>query len=119
MKAINVPATSRIKLRAVAGDRAQTPTLDPRLAVLASALPVGIFQTNLEGRCLYVSERVSELTGLSVEEARQFGWEQCVHPDDRVAVSRDLRGALLAGEPRQVECRCVLPDGTIRWLLCQ
>jgi PAS domain S-box-containing protein len=102
----------------VAGDRAQL-TRDPRLAVLASALPVGIFQTNLEGRCLYVSERVSELTGLSVEQARQFGWEQCVHPDDRAAVSRDLRAALLAGEPRQVECRCVLPDGNIRWLLCQ
>ena len=100
----------------MAGDR---PDHDPRLAVLTNAIPVGIFQTNLDGRYLYVNERVSELTGLSVEQALQSGWEQCVHPDDRVAVSRDLRAALLAGEPRQVECRCVLPDGTIRWLLCQ
>src|SRR5580765_4743294 len=114
---VSCRAISRIKLPSVAGDGPERPIqndnssagtrrprldLDSRLAVLASAIPVGIFQTNLEGRCLYVNARVSELTGLSVEQALQFGWEQCVHPDDRVTVSRDLRAALLAGEPRQV-----------------
>jgi PAS domain S-box-containing protein len=95
------------------------PNRQPDLAALASAIPVGIMRTDVEGRCCYISERVTELTGLSAESALRSGWEQCVHPDDREAVRCEVSAALDAGKPVQAEFRCVLPDGRIRWLLSQ
>ena len=91
----------------------------PEFAALASVMPVGILRTDLEGRCFYISERVTDLTGLTAESAMQSGWEQCVHPDDREAVLRQVSSALHARKPGQAEFRCVLPDGRIRWLLSQ
>jgi PAS domain S-box-containing protein len=91
----------------------------PELAALASVLPVGILRTDLEGRCFYVSERVTDLTGLTAESAMQSGWEQCVHPDDRETVLGQVSSALRATKPGQAEFRCVLQDGRIRWLLSQ
>jgi PAS domain S-box-containing protein len=91
----------------------------PEFAALASVIPVGILRTDLEGRCFYVSERVTDLTGLTTESGMPFGWEQCVHPDDREAVLRQVSSALHARKPWQAEFRCVLPDGRIRWLLTQ
>jgi PAS domain S-box-containing protein len=85
--------------------------------VASHALPVGVFRTDLDGRCLYVSERVTDLTGLSLEEARQFGWERSIHADDLEAVSREIRSALHARIAWQADFRCLLPDGSIRWIL--
>jgi PAS domain S-box-containing protein len=91
----------------------------PEFAALASVLPVGILRSDLEGRYFFVSERVTDLTGLTAESAMQSGWEQCVHPDEREAVLSQVSSALHARKPAQVEFRCVLPDGRIRWLLSQ
>ncbi len=92
---------------------------DPGLLVSANALPVGVFRTDLDGRCLSISERVADLTGLSAEDARQFGWERSVHPDDREVVSRQIQSALDARTAWQADFRCRRPDGSIRWILGQ
>ena len=92
---------------------------DPGLVVPANVLPVGVFRTDLDGRCLYVSERVTDLTGLSLEEARQFGWERSIHADDLEAVLRQIQSALQARTAWQADFRCRLPDGSIRWILGQ
>jgi len=89
------------------------------LEALAHATPLGIFRTDPEGHCFDMSDRAAELTGLTAESAAQSGWEQCVHPDDREAVLRQVSSALHARKPAQAEFRCVLPDGRIRWLLGQ
>jgi len=82
-------------------------------------MSVGILRTDLEGRCFYISPRVTDLTGLTAESAIQSGWEQCVHSDDRDAVLRQVSSALQTRKPGQAEFRCVLPNGRIRWLLCE
>jgi len=89
-----------------------------KFAALASVMPVGILRTNLENRCFYISERVTDLTGLTVS-ALESGWEQCVHADDREAVRRQVSSAIHTRQPWAGEFRCVLPDGRIRWLLGQ
>jgi PAS domain S-box-containing protein len=89
------------------------------IAALASVMPVGILRSDLEGRCFYISERATYLTGLTAESALESGWEQCIHPDDRDAVLRRVSLALHTRKPWQAEFRCVLPGGRIRWLLGQ
>jgi PAS domain S-box-containing protein len=92
---------------------------DPGLEVPANALAVGVFRTDLEGRCLYINERVTELTGFSAEEARQFGWQRSVHSEDIDALLRRIQWALHAKEAWQADFRCRLPDGGIRWIFGQ
>src|SRR5262245_7449441 len=89
-----------------------------KFTALASVMPVGILRTDLENRCFYVSERVTDLTGLT-ESALESGWEQCVHAEDREAVRRQVSSAIQARQPWAGEFRCVLPDGRLRWLFGQ
>src|SRR4051795_2194802 len=91
----------------------------PELASLANVMAVGILRTDLDGHCFSISERVTGLTGLSAESAMQAGWQQCIHPDDRQTVLRQVSAVLQARTPGQAEFRCVLPDGGIRTLLSQ
>src|SRR5258708_2452850 len=92
---------------------------EPGLVTPANALPVGVFRTDVDGRCLYISDRVTALTGLSAEEAMQLGWERLIHADDRAAVSTRIQSALRDRTAWQADFRCRLPDGSIRWILGQ
>src|SRR5260370_16123350 len=88
-------------------------------AELASLLPLGVFTTDADGRCTYVSERWCALTGLGAEAVRGRGWIETLHPDDRAAVSRAWRRFAAGPEPLSVEFRFRLPDGRSRWVRAQ
>jgi PAS domain-containing protein len=46
-----------------------------RFRTLTESAPVGIFETDVDGKCVYVNERLCELTGLERPEARGAGAE--------------------------------------------
>jgi|GEM_PF-2093679 len=56
---------------------------DSRYQTLTELAPVGIFETNAEGKVVYVNKKWCELSGLSVKEALGTGWENAMHPEDR------------------------------------
>jgi len=60
---------------------------------LPSVLPVGLFRTDTEGRCLAVNARWCEITGLAPAEALDEGWARALHPDDRARVLDGWREA--------------------------
>jgi PAS domain S-box-containing protein len=60
---------------------------EERFRVLVNHSPVGIFQTDSQGNCLFVNPKWTELTGLSITEALGTGWLSALHPDDRDRVS--------------------------------
>jgi PAS domain S-box-containing protein len=95
-----------------------------RYQTLADASPAGIFHTDVEGNCLYVNQRWSEITGLSVEEALGTVWTSAVHPDDSDRVTAEWHEAAAATGahtrmPFKSEYRCVRPDGQITWVIGQ
>lgn len=47
---------------------------------------VAIYQSDAEGRCVYVNAALCELFGMSEKEAMGVGWFDRVHPDDRERV---------------------------------
>lgn len=76
---------------------------------LTQSSPMGIYQRDLKGNCLYVNSRWSEITGLTFEEARGLGWLKVIHSEDKARVITDR--AFDSGE-----FRIVRPDGEVRWL---
>ncbi|MBW4492060.1 MAG: PAS domain S-box protein [Oscillatoria princeps RMCB-10] len=90
-----------------------------RYQTLAESSPVCIFHTDAGGNCLYVNQRWSSITGLSLENAVGSGWIDNLHPDDRERVRAEWILAAKARVPFQSECRFLRPDGQITWVMGQ
>lgn len=59
---------------------------EERFRSLSAFAPVGIYQTNLEGHCIYTNAKWQEIAGLTLEESLGNSWGQAIHPDDREKV---------------------------------
>ncbi|TAK00455.1 MAG: response regulator [Candidatus Manganitrophaceae bacterium] len=90
-----------------------------RFRSLVASSPVGIFEIDTAGRCLYVNERAAELVGLSVDECLGFGWIQTLFGTDRSRVEESWREAIRAGRSFQEEYRFQREDSTIAWVIVQ
>jgi PAS domain S-box-containing protein len=89
---------------------------DARYKVLASRVPVGIYETDVEGRCTFVNQRWSEIAGIPWDEALGTGWTRAIHPDDRRSVETAWAAAVAAGRQFAQEFRMRRPDGEVRWV---
>jgi PAS domain S-box-containing protein len=89
---------------------------EQRFKTLTSRAPVGIFQTDEKGNCLFVNERWCEMAGMSAAQARGQGWANALHPDDRQRVYREWYDAAERGTEFANEYRFQTPDGRITWL---
>ena len=98
---------------------AETNQLREQYTSLAELAPVGIFRTDALDRCLYVNDRWSEITGLSLTESLGDGWRQTLHPEDRERVDRKWAQATREQQKFSDEYRFQKPDGTITWVLGQ
>jgi PAS domain S-box-containing protein len=90
---------------------------EQRFETLTSMVPVGIFQTNAAGQCIYVNEAWSGLAGLSAEEARGDGWSAAIHPDDRDRVFSEWEASAKSQKAFRSEYRFLRADGSIRWVV--
>ena len=87
-----------------------------RFRLLCDSAPVGIFETNAEGDCLYVNARWSQMTGLGLAEAAGKGWLQTIHPDDRALVASEWSRAAAGSRELHLEYR-YLCKGVTRWIV--
>ena len=84
--------------------------------VLVTQAPVGIFQTDESGNCLFVNPRWMELTGLSLAQARGQGWIQALHPEDRDRVFTEWEQATQEGREFALEYRFQTSQGQVNWV---
>ena len=89
---------------------------EQRFRTLSQHAPVGIFQTDAEGRCTYVNDRWCEITGRSFEFARGDRWQQSIHPEDRAGVVEHWRGLVAGGARKALRFRFERPTGEARWV---
>jgi PAS domain S-box-containing protein len=85
------------------------------LPIVESA-PVGLFQTDVEGNCLYVNAKWRQLSGMSLEAALGKGWIAALHPDDRDRVAAEWYRAAQEEREFQSDYRFQTRDGTATWL---
>ncbi|WP_242038102.1 PAS domain S-box protein [Tolypothrix sp. FACHB-123] len=90
-----------------------------RYATLAEASPVAIFRFDVNGNCIYVNDRWSEMTGRPIEAAMGMGWLNALHPDDREQIIHEGKKAVAEKRGKNSEGRHLHPDGTITWFYSQ
>ncbi|MCO6430289.1 MAG: PAS domain S-box protein [Deltaproteobacteria bacterium] len=83
---------------------------------LSSNAPVGIFQTDAQGHCIFVNGRWSEMTGLAMEAAVGPGWAKALHPEDRDRIQREWYKATCEGREYKDEYRFLSPEGKVVWV---
>jgi PAS domain S-box-containing protein len=89
---------------------------EERFRQLATRAPVGIFETDAQGDCLFVNARWCELAGLAPGEAAGPGWSRALHPDDRDRVFAEWYEAATTAREFVSEYRFRRPDGQTVWL---
>ena len=90
---------------------------EARFRALATHSPVGIFQTDPEGTCLFVNERWSTLTGVTARKATGHAWGPTLHPDDRTRVLAAWQRTVESQHGFDQEYRLRRPDGQVSWVL--
>lgn len=87
---------------------------ESRFRALSEHSPVGIYQQDPEGRCLYVNQRWQEITGFTRAQALGQGWLRAIHPEDLPAAEVAWQEAAAAGREFRHTLRIIRPDGEIR-----
>jgi PAS domain S-box-containing protein len=88
---------------------------EARFRAMCNASPVGIFLTEPDGRCIYDNAAHMRMSGLTWEEAMDFGWVKSIHPEDRDRSVNGWRAALESNTPYVGVNRYLHDDGTVVW----
>lgn len=89
---------------------------EERFRALAQHAPVGIFQTDRQGQCVFVNHYWSRMAGVSLDDAQAMGWVRAVHPDDRVRVQAAWQDAVEKHTVFALEHRLLRSDGQVIWV---
>ena len=97
-------------------------TKQAELTAAYDASPLGLFQTDPEGRCTHVNKRYEKLSGMPAARAMGNGWIHAIHRQDRIKVFRAWRQSSMPGSDAgrrnnaQMTYRFVHQDGRIVWV---
>src|SRR5580693_8193286 len=84
---------------------------------LFDAMPTLAWSARSDGSADFFNRRWLEYTGLSVEQARDWGWTVALHPDDLKGLVDYWRSVLASREAGEIEGRLRRFDGEYRWFL--
>jgi PAS domain S-box-containing protein len=87
---------------------------ESRFETLCEQAPLGIYETDAEGRCVYTNRRWSAMSGLSASESLGHGWARVLHPEDRATVFEGWQTAAQRGTAW--EYRLLTAQGETRWI---
>src|SRR6202023_3107791 len=88
---------------------------DIRLVV--DTIPTLAWSGGPDGSADFFNQRWLEYTGLSAEQALDWGWKVAIHPDDLSRMLEEFHKALSLGRSFEVEGRFRRWDGEFHWFL--
>jgi len=81
------------------------------------AIPTLAWSARPDGSVEFLNRRWLDYTGLSAEEASNWGWTAALHTEDRDRLMDFWRHLLDSGEAGEIEARLRRYDGEYRWFL--
>jgi hemerythrin-like metal-binding protein/PAS domain S-box-containing protein len=91
-------------------------TSEERFRALATLAPVGIYLTDVSGKCQYTNPRWCELAGIGSEDALGDGWINGIHPEDRDWVAANWQRMVDSHGHWGMEYRIQSPAGKTSWV---
>jgi PAS domain S-box-containing protein len=88
-----------------------------RYRTIIDAVPALAWSARPDGSAEFLNRRWLDYTGLSSEEATDWGWTEAVHTEDRDGLMDFWRHLLDSGEAGEIEARLRRYDGDYRWFL--
>jgi formate hydrogenlyase transcriptional activator len=92
-------------------------TEQARQAQDVDAIPTLAWSARPDGSAEFLNRRWLDYTGLSAEEASDWGWIAALHTEDRDRLMDFWRHLLDSGEAGEIEARLRRYDGDYRWFL--
>src|ERR1700730_18558609 len=89
----------------------------PDIRRVLDTIPTLAWSARSDGSADFFNRRWLDFTGLSVEQARDWGWTVALHPDDLKGLVDYWRSVLAAREPGEIEGRLRRFDGVYLWFL--
>src|SRR5882762_4942714 len=87
------------------------------LRLTIDTIPILAWCSRPDGSNEFLNQRWLDYTGLSAEQARDWGWKVAIHPEDLNRVTDYWRSIVVTGEPGEIEARLRRFDGEYRWFL--
>ncbi|MBD2084726.1 response regulator [Coleofasciculus sp. FACHB-542] len=88
---------------------------DQQFRSFSACLPVGIFMTDIEGKCTYTNPRCQAICGFTLEESLGDGWLRSVYPEDSDRVIAQWYTYTHQRKEYSHECRFQTREGIVRW----
>ncbi|MBV9489712.1 MAG: PAS domain-containing protein, partial [Verrucomicrobia bacterium] len=82
---------------------------------MINLIPAPAWSSGPDGSVDFLNQSWLNYTGLSMDEARNWGWMATFHPDDVRPLVEYWNSLLAAGEPGAIEARLRRFDGEYRW----
>jgi PAS domain S-box-containing protein len=121
-----IEGAGQIAVIAIEGERSQKAlrsaleeirTSEAKLRKIIDTMPTLAWCSLPDGTGEFWNRRWHEYTGLTLEAARGWGWQDAIHPEDLKEITDKWLGFLASGQPGEVEGRLRRFDGVYRWFL--
>ena len=89
---------------------------ETRFRLLSQLAPVGIIQTDLNGKYTFANVHWCELTGMTMARALGASWPAGIHPDDVGRLAREREQASARDSELRTDCRLRSADGREVWV---
>jgi formate hydrogenlyase transcriptional activator len=88
-----------------------------KLRTIIDTMPDLAWSARSDGSADFFNQRWLDYTGLSAEQALNWGWEIAIYPDDLARMLETFQEAVNSGKPFEMEGRLRRSDGVFRWFL--
>jgi PAS domain S-box-containing protein len=86
-----------------------------KLREIIETIPSMLWSTSPDGEPTHINQRILEYSGFRLENFRNHGWKEFIHPDDFPETERTFYNAIQTGEPYEAVHRLRRADGQYRW----
>jgi PAS domain S-box-containing protein len=99
------------------GHASQKAGSGPDVRLVVDTIPALAWAARPDGSADFFNQRWLDYTGLSTEQARDWGWTAALHPEELQGLVDYWQTVLASGQPGEIEARLRRFDGVYRWFL--